>query len=358
MHKYLFFLSLVLFFKCSEPREKSSRAFYYWKTYYQFNDKEQELANKLAINKFYIRFFDIDWSATRDEAIPVAELNIDYQQNYPKEYIPCVFITNDVMLKSTKPQLKLLVDRINGKIEKIEKEFSSFYSYSQTNENDSISLPPVKEVQIDCDWTPKSKENYFYFLNELKTINQGKEISVTLRLWQLKYQNKAGIPPVNKVMLMCYSTGNPKEYNIENSLASFEEIKPYVENQSYDLHVDIALPIYNWSVLFRNRKFKGIIRDLDPEIVKQDTFSFQRIKDNLYLFKTDTVLENTYIRYGDEIRLESFSQTDMVKLIKLLKKEELHNSGSTISFFSWDTTFIKKYGYENIESYYNNLIIK
>ncbi|NJO92849.1 MAG: hypothetical protein HC831_30680 [Chloroflexia bacterium] len=243
-------------------------------------------------------------------------------------------------------------------MKKSRRNFSSFYSYSQTTEYDSIALPPIQEIQIDCDWTPKSKENYFYFLNELKTINQEKEISVTLRLWQLKYQDKAGIPPVEKVMLMCYSTGNPQEYNIDNSLASFEAIKPYVENQSYDLHVDIALPVYSWSVLFRNKKFKGIIRDLDPEIVKQDTFLFQRLKENLYLFKTDTVIENTYIRYGDEIRLESFSQTDMDKLIKLLKKEKLHNSGSTISLFSWDTTYIKNYGYENIESYYNNLIIR
>jgi hypothetical protein len=358
MHKYLIFFCMFLYSMCNNPHEKSSRAFYYWKTYYQFNDKEQDLANKLAINKFYIRFFDIDWSSTRKEAIPVAELNLDYQQIYPKTYVPCVFITNDVLLKSTRQQLKLLAERINGKIGNLENEIKSYYSYDRYYQQDTIAPKPAKEIQIDCDWTPKSKENYFYFLNELKTINQEKEISVTLRLWQLKYQEKAGIPPVEKVMLMCYSTGNPKEYNIENSLASFEAIKPYVEDQSYDLHVDIALPVYNWAVLFRNRKFKGIIRNLNPEYVKNDTMLFEKQKGNTYFFKTDTVLENTYIRYGDEIRLESFSQTDMDKLIKLLKKEKLHNSGSTISFFSWDTTYIKNYGYENIESYYNNLIIK
>jgi hypothetical protein len=358
MYKYLIISCLFLSSICNTAIENNSRAFYYWKTTYQFNKQEQDIVNKLAINKFYVRFFDIDWSTIRQEAIPIAELNIDYGQVYPKNYVPCVFITNTVMLKSTNQQLKLLASRINSKINKIEKDFSSYYSYNQTNDYDSIALPPVKEIQIDCDWTPNSKENYFYFLNELKKSIPEKEISVTLRLWQLKYQEKAGVPPADRVMLMCYSTGNPKEYNIENSLANFESIQPYIKNQSYDLPVDIALPLYNWAILFRNRKFKGIIRDLNPQIVKQDTFLFKKIKQNHYFFKTDTVLENTYIRYGDEIRLESFSKNDMEKLIELLNKEKLHNSKSTISFFSWDTTYIKNYGYENIKNYYNNLIIR
>ena len=357
MNKYLFILCLLIFSSCLVEEKNGSRAFYYWKSYYQFNEKEQELINKLDVKKFYLRFFDIDWSATRKEAIPISELNIDFQQIYPKNYVPCVFITNTVMLKSTHQQLKQLAQRIKGKIAKLENEITSCYSYDRYYQSDSIPPEPIEEIQIDCDWTPKSKENYFHFLNELKKVIPKKEISVTLRLWQLKYQSEAGIPPVKRVMLMCYSTGNPKEYNIKNSLATFKDIKQYVENQRYDLNIDIALPIYHWAVLFRNRKFKGIIRDLNPQYVRKDSILFEKVKENHYLFKADTVIENTYIRYGDEIRLESFSKKDMGKLIKFLNNEKLHSKNSTIAFFSWDTTYIKNYGYENIKSYYNQLVI-
>jgi len=356
MHKYLIFILFIVFANCNPTEGTKNRAFYYWKTTYSFSDDEKELSNELGVSKLYIRFFDVDWSAMRQEAVPLGILNSEYDERFMDEYVPCVFITNMVMIKSSKNQLDTLANRIYGKVKDMAESFVSQQKWSV----DSISLYKSgklidnwKEIQIDCDWSENSKDNYFYFLKSVKELFKDKQISVTLRLWQLKYQEKAGIPPVDKVMLMCYSTGNPREYNIQNSIATFDVLKTYIKGRRYELPVDFALPIYNWAVLFHNQKFKGIIGDFDTQIAENDTVLYKHIKNNCYIYKSDTVIGNKYIRFGDEVRLESLKPEGMDELVKLLSNSDLYSSKSTISFFSWDTTYIQNYGKENIKNYYN-----
>lgn len=358
MFRYLLIISLIALQQCSSKQSENQLAFYYWKTNLKFDNSELLTANNIGVDKFYVRFFDVDWSEMQKQPVPVAKLNVYYYDNTmpPDNFVPCIYITNKVMQKCTGDELSLLAKRISKKIKKTTDEIDSFVKYSRYdyNQRPDTSVVVWDEIQIDCDWTPKSKENYFYFLKKIKEEMPEKKVSSTLRLWQLKYKDKAGIPPVDKVMLMCYSTGNPKEYNIENSLANYDDLKSYIEGQEYNLPVDIALPVFNWAVLFRNKKFKGLLREIDAESIQLDTLNFKNIEKNRYMFKSDTVIGNTYIRYGDEIRIEKLSQNDMDKLIQLLQKTKLHNSQSTIAFFSWDTTYINDYGYENIQKYYNS----
>jgi len=43
----------------------------------------------------------------------------------------------------------------------------------------------VKEIQFDCDWSLKTKKNYFYFLKKVKKILRV-PFSATIRLHQVK----------------------------------------------------------------------------------------------------------------------------------------------------------------------------
>jgi len=348
---------LLIFFLAAACTQKDIKngAFYYWKTEYHFDKQEQQLAQELGVNKFYIRYFDVDWSATRKEAIPIAPISIPWDEKFPEHFVPCVFITNNVMLKSSPIQLDTLAARIKKKMEATTEQIFQMRKYAFEGAPDSIKSKIKNdwpEIQIDCDWTPSSKDNYFHFLKKIKEAFPDKKISVTLRLWQFKYQEKAGIPPVDKVMLMCYSLGNPKEYNIENSLATYKDIAAYIKDQKYSLPVDIALPVFNWGVLFRNKKFKGIIGDVNAGSIASDTERYAHIDANRYSFKYDTVAGNTYIRYGDELRLESLAPDDMDDIISLIRKSEFYDDKSTIAFFSWDTSSIQHYGKENIKNYY------
>lgn len=357
MFKYKVVLFLLLVQQCSTPDSNNELAFYYWKTQLSFNEQELQLAEKMKVDKFYLRFFDVDWSEMQKQPIPLGGLNINYEAKPPDYFVSCIYITNTVIQKCSNKDLDLLAKRIKKKSEKIAESIDSYAKYARYEYDKMPDSTVIKwnEIQIDCDWTPKTKDKYFYFLEQLKKEMVGKTLSATLRLWQLKYQEKAGIPPVDKVMLMCYSTGNPKEYNIHNSLATYDDIAVYIEGQTYQLPMDFALPIFHWAVLFRDQKFKGLLRDIDLETVKSDTINFAPIDSNRYYFKSDTVIGNTYIRYGDEIRLESLSKPDMSKLIALLKDGKLKTNESTISFFSWDASYLKNYTDEDIWDYYHNI---
>jgi hypothetical protein len=356
MAKYLVITLLLLgFVQCSQ-NQKNQRAFFYWKTNFVLTEQEKLLSAELGVKKFYIRFFDVDWSSMRNEAVPLGIINTWHSQRFPEEFIPCVFITNTVMLKSSREQLDTLASRIYRKVNEISESLINNQQWSPDSAwvvKNGLVKQNWHEIQIDCDWTEKSKGNYFYFLSKMKEYANGKQISATLRLWQLKYQQKAGIPPADRVMLMCYSTGNPGEYQIENSIATFSAIKPYIQGQEYVIPVDFALPIYNWAVLFRNKKYKGILRNLHMHTIQTDTGRYQSLNNNLYRFKSDTIIGNDYIRFGDEIRLESLSEKDMGKLVKWLSGSRLYSKESTVSFFAWDTLYIQNYGKENIQKYFD-----
>jgi len=172
-------------------------------------------------------------------------------------------------------------------------------------------------------------------------------------MWQYKYKEKAGVPPVDKCLLMCYSITDTKDINQTNSIATYNTIKPYFVNSSYSLPLDVALPIYRWAVLFRNGQFKNLISNIYRLDYQHDTSVYQKIAENRYVFKTDTVIGDVYLRYGDEIRIEQLSDNELSKIVDLVQSKININTGTRISFFSWDTTYIKQYGIENIKKYYN-----
>ncbi len=362
-----------------------ARSFYYWKTSYDFSDKDKAYADSLHIQKMYIKCFDIDWSENAAKAVPVGVLNTTSYMHLPFEkVIPCIYILNIVMEKSSEFELFELAQKIGEKLSQTFSDFANSYTYTKTtgwddpvyaegnkytqherdiilNRIDSTKdamkkdwLWQANEIQFDCDWTEKSKENYFYFLKKIKELFPDKTISCTLRLWQYNNRKIAGTPPVDRCMLMCYSVGNPRRYDGKNSIANAEDMKAYLVKSKYSLPLDIALPVFSWGVLFRNGHFKGILHDADLATIQKDTANFEHLTGNFYRYLTDTVIENTYVRYGDEIKIERIDSTELSSITSLISSS-IDLSGKTgIAFFSWDTTYIKQYGINNLKKYYNS----
>ena len=63
-------------------------------------------------------------------------------------------------------------------------------------------------------------------------------------------------------------------------------------------------------------------------------------------------MNNTYIRYGDEIRIESVSTAELTELANFIIKNDSYTKDSKISFFSWDNIYIYNYGTENLSKIY------
>jgi hypothetical protein len=203
-------------------------------------------------------------------------------------------------------------------------------------------------VQLDCDWTAKTKNAYFYLINELKRqpFFRNKIVSATIRLHQLKFLTQSGLPPVDKGLLMCYNMGNLRKPETKNSIIEEEELEKYINNlENYPLPVDIALPIFDWYLLFEGEQYKGIIRDFNPgpALAKK-----QRIN-----FDSDTSINGYQFKAGQWLRHET-SEADVVKacaqrISKKLKAKEL-----TVILYHLDQTNLSKYNQNELESFYNS----
>ena len=328
-------LLILVVISCKNKVENVERAFYYWKSdNWRFNDTEDSIVNITATKKLYVKFFEVEHNELMG--------NVPYSKNrmrfYNKniEIIPTVFINNDVFIKSSKADIDLLADNINFLINKI------------TNEEDSLSKN-IKEFQMDCDWTIKSKDNYFYFLKKIKTISN-KKISCTLRLYPYKYREKMGIPPVDCVTLMCYNLLNPLESHKQNSILDVDELSKYLNVASkYPLHLDIALPIYSWIQVYQNNQFKGLVYNNIDQILKNST----KTEPLWYEVNQDVSTGDYYLRVGDKLKYEEIDKQTINKAIGVLKKNIDFDRTTTITLFHLDDSQLKKFSNEEISSFYS-----
>jgi hypothetical protein len=354
-------------------------SFCYWKTTMSFSKNEDTLWGKMGIAHMYVRLFDVDWNIIYNQPVPLGDLvflNSWESILYPyKAVTPCVFITNEVLERSSLAGLDSLADKIGSRSVDQMSRFSHNFAYDSVTKirdldsrapnanfdslygiRDSVQkdlenawLARNNELLIDCDWTGGTKEKFFHLLRAIKRHRPGNTISATLRLWQYKNREPAGIPPVDRCLLMCYSVGNPREYGRENSIASFEAIQSYLDAPPYPIRLDIALPIYSWALVYRGRSFKGILKMEDMAALESDTGTFRKINETAFLFKRDTVIGTTYLRNGDELKIEKVSFEELTKIISIVKKQISYDRTTRVSFFSWDTTYIKSIGIDNVE---------
>ena len=350
------------------------RSFCYWKTDLNFQKEDDSLVKELDVKHLYVRFFDVDWNPYAKEPLPVATIgNVSLNQSNP-EITPSIFITNEVVLQSNKKQLDSLAVRIAQRVNQIgikmnetkadvianaivyPKDYYKQKNYKQLN-YDSIKTLELaklkvdfKEILIDCDWSEKSKDNYFYLLKQIKKGFPTAQISSTIRLWQYKFASKAGIPPVDKGLLMCYNLTKPDDFKTKNSIATSDELAQYITHSDYKLKLDIALPLYSWAVVFRGNQFKGILSDYDQLL--NDSIKLKKTSDSKYVLEDDVLVGQTCLRNGDEIRIEKISDDELDKMISIIKGKIKIDNQTRVTFFSFDKKYINDYGTQNISGYY------
>jgi hypothetical protein len=329
----------LLFFSCNKEHKIKNveKAFYYWKSNnWNIAQAEDTVLTKQNIKKLYIKFFEVDQSDAMGN-FPIAKTELHYYKQDSLNIVPTVYIKNSVFIKTTKGSLDTLADNINFLIDKYSKEKFG-------------SQPSPKEYQMDCDWTIKTKDNYFYFLKKLKEISK-KQISCTLRLYPYKYPNKMGIPPVDKVMLMCYNLLNPLQNHSKNSILDLNELESYLNvDTNYPKHLDIALPIYSWMQVYKNEQFSNVIYTNNQ---KAKTI-LKEIKPLWYSVTKDTVINETYLRIGDKVKFEEIDTKKIKQTIQLLKQHINFDDNTTVSLFHLDEQQLSNYSNEELSSFYSD----
>ena len=311
---------------CQKSIQSTQIAFYHWQTQLQLTGFEKDYLKQTDSEKLYIKYFDVDWQ--NGKAVPLAMLETSTWKNDSLEIIPCVFITNRTMLEIDETAIPQLAKNIYIKINELN------YGFPKNT---------IQEIQLDCDWTERSRANYFLLLQELrKSCPENYQLSATIRLHQVKYYERTQVPPVDKGMLMYYNMGDVDNPETENSILDEKIAAQYLVNfEEYPLSLDLALPIFAWGVLFRDGKIIKLMNNLDAESLA-DTERFAKVGAHQFRVQKSTYLDGYYLYAGDEIRLESVSKARLQSATQLLKPH-LQNKDLTITYYHLDSLTIRHY---------------
>ncbi len=317
--KKVLILFLVLFY-CKQKEIELS--FYFWKSNFYLSEIEKKTLIELNSKKIFIKFFDVDKES--EEIIPKAILTSFDKLENNFQFVPVIYITNRTWNNLEKEKIKDLCEKIYKKIHLIAKE------------------KKFNEIQFDSDWSKKTKDNFFYFLEEFKKFNSNYKISTTIRLHQVKYFHITGIPPVNEGYLMFYNMG---KLNLSsNSILNETDYLNYTDSlKKYPLKLNLILPIYSWLIHTRNDKIENLIRwqnvlELYKENFVQDKNNFEVKKDFIY--------EGIFFKERDVLKLESINEIDLLKACEVLTKKI--RNWNQILFFDLDESNLNRLNYDKI----------
>jgi hypothetical protein len=201
------------------------------------------------------------------------------------------------------------------------------------------------ELQLDCDWTQSSRDKFFYLLKYLQELPdlKGIIVSSTLRLHQVKNTVTSGIPPVKKVTLMCYNMGNLRQFGNQNSILNQQDLNTYLGGtlRNYPMEMDIALPLFQWFVVFRNNSYIGISKYISEQDLNNTALFTHNPNSNLYILTID--LPKANLKKGDVVRFEKVTQNDLLQTAKFLRGE-LKGKKHQIIFYHLDQATLANHG--------------
>lgn len=327
-------ISLFLIYNYFTISHTTDTAFYYWKTVFALSNSEKSYLKQLNVKSLYVRFFDVDWDDNIKTTYPIGVIkNLNPIGNI--EIIPTIFITNKTLYHIKESQIQSLCKNVTNKI-------FSIYDSSK-----------IKQIQFDCDWTERTKGTYFSFLNEFKHNFPNINLSVTIRLHQVKFKDNTGVPPVKSGILMVYNVDKIGDINTNNSILDIKSFEMYIEKLSeYPLKLDIALPIFSQGILIRNSKAMYLIQNIN-KLDLENTKEFQKI-DNVH-FKSinNHYFYGNYIYKNDIIRFEYVDLATLNQVAQKLKNR-IKNKDLEITYFHLDSINISKIKYYEIQDINNN----
>ena len=271
------------------PQDKSleqCNSVYYWRTDLRLDSTERAFLKQYNIKKVYCRYFDVVMDESSSEPRPNA--TISFSDSLPDgiEIIPTIYITEDCMHKPHKDLAEKVVQRIR-----------------QMNETNNINN--VHEIQIDCDYTSRSRRTYYKFLEEVRhhLSPTSYHLSTTIRLHQLSMP----APPVDYGALMVYNTGDPRKWQERNPILDYRDVYPYLKHlDQYALPLAVAYPVYQW------------------------------------------------VRYIDNVRVEHTVEADVILKVKQAMEKERKNLSNSIITYHLDKDNINRYNPKTYEEIYHH----
>ena len=340
MTKILIILCISTFLAACQPTDNGPRhdltpAFYHWKTTFSPTNSEQRNLRRLGVGKLYIRFFDVDWNPQINEATPKAIVRFA-TPTAGYTVVPVVFITNRTLQHLSMTAIPILARNMTNEIKQIAQK----------------QAIPFQEVQFDCDWAETTGGRYFALLRSLRAM-LGVPLSATIRLHQVKFAAKTGVPPVERGMLMAYNVADWKRTGTRNSIWDADvadRYLPFLDN--YPLPLDVVLPIFRWTIAYRNGRFLKILNDTGRNNLKNSAFLDPVPTDsNRFVARQDTAALGLMIRRGDVFRTEAVTVDELTKARRAILSR-IQNRAITFGLYHLDSTNLAQYPNETLQSLY------
>lgn len=327
---FLIVLTLLSSFSCRKPGNAST-AFYYWKTGFNLNEQQAALL-KQAGNNVYIRFFDVSWNDKEQRSYPNAVVQFN-EIPAGLNITPVIYITNKTFENTADTAVATLAGHCNKLINELATEKKISYN----------------KIQIDCDWSLNTRIKYFNFLGEFKKLNQ-KQLEVTIRLHQVKFKDRTGVPPADRGVLMFYNMGKLNAgLHQPNSIYNEDDAAKYIDYLStYPLKMDIALPLFSWAIHIRNDKVIQVYGKIGRQQLI-DRSHFEKIEGLAnYRATTSFFMEGIYVKQNDIFKLEETDSNTLNTAAKQITKHLPKQQHTTIIYYELANIDLSKFNQETI----------
>lgn len=360
-------IGLTLYFLITNRKAQNivQLSFYSWQNRFALDSSQCKFIEQHHVNHLHIKLFELSLDESSSHVIVNNTINPYPSYKACKDFFlthtltPVIFIDNNLFYKTDSLAIREMAGLVKRALiihsaEVFQPDrywddrwhqlyFSMDMPESKTdslNEAYQLFKKNITSYEFDCDWTAQTKNNYFYFLQQVKD-SLHKKTEATLRLHQYKYRKETGIPPVDVVNLMCYNMGEVTQEKEKNSIFNTALLKQYIKGQEpYPLPLNIALPTFSWVAVFRNNKFLKLIPSASLKttleqsysgIEKIDTSNF-RVTDDFYYDWTEESLKS-----GDHLRVEKIDMKTLMKGYDMLM-EELKTTPKEVILFDLNNT--------------------
>ena len=270
-------------------KQAARRAFYYWRTTLALAPAERQALIDLGVERLYLRMFDLAWQD--DAPATLGPITAGATPGLPAgvEVVPVVYIKNDVFLHVGAERVAALAADTWRDV---------------TARAATLGFAP-RELQLDCDWTDATRDRFFAYVAAVRAqLPAGTALSATIRLHQVKYRERTGVPPVDRGMLMFYNMGrfsaDPEARAIFDAAAAARYLARLAESP---LPLDGALPIWSWTLHLRDDQVEGLLQSTDPDELAGLAF-VQPAGPDRYLVTRTAFLHGTLLRAGDILKIE------------------------------------------------------
>ncbi|CAN5906503.1 hypothetical protein BH11MYX2_BH11MYX2_30920 [soil metagenome] len=321
--------------RAAAPETQADRAFYFWRSSLLLSPTEKQTLVEQHVTKLYVRAFDLGWNPEQQRADVMGAL--DVVDVPPVATVPVVFIRQDVFAHLPASEIPALAQRT----------WDTVVVRTQ-------KLGAPTELQLDCDWTDRSRDNYFAFARELKRIAHV-PLSATIRLHQIKYRERTGVPPVDRGALMLYNMGEIAAGDDQKAIFDAATTKKYIARlHEYPLPLDVALPIWSWTLHARDGAMVDLMQSTDPDELPTLDFVQATSRPTQYIVTRTAFLHGVLLREGDTLEIERTTPADTLAAAALVRPL-LSPARRSIVLFDLSDRNLSRYPHDQLAAIFRSL---